>query len=310
MKFKNIKGALFVTIGFSVVLAGCLKDKDYDNGLIQSVHGNTGKVVSIASNVQDQSNFSVIGYDNSNNDTVVNFLPIELSNGNSPAPQDIHVTVSQVDTLVNALDTANYNADDGSTFDYVVPAPSVVAVVSNTVVIKKGTYTGYLQLKFKPSDLLGQDLAFGFRITAIQESGYTISGNLSDAVVSLLIKNKYDGTYVVNGYFSHPTASFVGPFSNKKVVLATSQATAVDLNPDNQPSIGGPIAAHPRLIVDPATNLVTVVPSPGGPATIAGPVTPGYVNHYDPATRTFYIDYGYSGGTRHATDTLVYSGPR
>jgi len=310
MKLKNIKAASYAIIGLSVVLTGCLKDKDFNNGLIQSVHGNTGKVVSLAANVQTSSNVSTVAFDNSNNDTVVNFLPVELSNGDAPAPEDIHVTITLVDTLVNNLDTANYNANDGSTYDYVVPDPSIVSVVSTDVVIKKGTYQGFLQLKFKPSNLLGQDLAFGFRITAIKEAGYTISGNLKDAVLVLLIKNKWDGTYVASGTFMHPNPALAGPFSDKTVVLFTTGATSVDME-GGQPTAGGLIGASPRFTVDPATNLVTVGPGvPYGPPTIAGPVTVGFVNRYDPATKTFYIDYGYSGGSRHMTETLVYKGPR
>ncbi len=74
MKFKNIKVAFTLITGVSVVLAGCLKDKDYDNGLIQSVANGKTKVISLASNVQTQDNFTTLAYDNSNNDTVVNFL--------------------------------------------------------------------------------------------------------------------------------------------------------------------------------------------------------------------------------------------
>ena len=310
MKLKNIKAAFLVIIGFSMVLTGCLKDKDYDNGLIQSVHGNSGKVVSLAVNVASSLNSSVVAFSNSNNDTVVDFVPVELSNGDAPAPEDIHVTVSRVDTLVNHLDTINYYAPNQGTYDYVAPDPSIVTIVSNEVVIKKGTYKGFLQLKFKPSDLLGQDLALGFRITGIKEPGYTISGNLADAIPILLIKNKWDGTYLANGYFSHPNPAYTGAFSGASVVLATSGATSVDMT-GGQPITGNNnLGAYPRLVVDPATNLVSVIPSGGGPGSIAGPVTPGYVNHYDPVSKTFYIDYGYSGGTRHATDTLVYQGPR
>ncbi len=177
MKLINIKVAFFLLLGFSVVGVGCLKDKDFDNGLIQSVHGNTGKVISLAINVQTSGNFTALAYPNSNNDTVVALVPVELSNANSPASQDIHVAVGRVDSLVYALDTLNFNNDDGTTFDYNIPAG--VTLVDSIVTIAKGSYKGFLQVKFKPSDYLGQDVALGFRILAVQEPGYTISGNLN-----------------------------------------------------------------------------------------------------------------------------------
>jgi hypothetical protein len=69
----------------------------------------------------------------------------------------------------------------------------------NVVTIPKGSHTGYLQVKFKPSNLIGKDWALGFAITSIDKTGYTISGNLGSGVVGLLIKNKYDGAYTVDG---------------------------------------------------------------------------------------------------------------
>ena len=72
--------------------------------------------------------------------------------------------------------------------------------------IPKGSRTGYLQVKFKISDLLTADFAFGFKITSIAESGYTISGNLSQAVVGIGPANPYYGDYTVTGWFFHPAA--------------------------------------------------------------------------------------------------------
>lgn len=307
MKFKNIKVAFTLITGVSVVLAGCLKDKDYDNGLIQSVANGKTKVISLAANVQTQENFTTLAYDNSNNDTVVDYLPVELSNGNSPAPEDIHVTIAQVDSLVNHYDTVHYYLDDGSTYDYTVP--TAFSIVNPVVTIPKGKYQGFLQIKFKPSDLIGQDLAIGFAIQSIQEKGYTISGNLNTAVIAIVIKNIWDGTYLANGYFSHPTLG--GPFSNKTVVLSTSTATSVDML-GGQPAASATIGAYPRLTVDPSTNKVTLIGLSvnGGPA-FNGPSDPTYDNHYDPASKTFFINYGYTtSAPREAWDTLVYQGPR
>ncbi|RYE26827.1 MAG: hypothetical protein EOP45_03125 [Sphingobacteriaceae bacterium] len=61
------------------------------------------------------------------------------------------------------------------------------------------------------------------------------------------------------------------------------------------------------LAVDPATNKVTV--SATGNSVLKN--TAGYDNHYDPATRTFYLafNWGTAPSTRIAVDTLVYTGP-
>ncbi len=188
-----------------------------------------------------------------------------------------------------------------------VPDPALVQIVNPVVTIPKGSYQGFLQVKFKASSIIGQSLAFGFTIASVQEPGYTISGNLNNAVINLLIKNIYDGTYLANGELIHP--SIGGSFSNKKVILYTSAATAVDMS-DGQPGVGGTLGAYPRLTVDPVTNKV-VVTSSDPTLTYNGPSDPTYPNRYDPSTKTFFINYGYTtSAPREAWDTLVYQGGR
>jgi hypothetical protein len=76
MKLYKIKfSALAVTL-IAVCTTGCLKDEDFDNGLIQSVHsqGSTPSVVEIKLTAGDVSNFLVVSYDNSTADTVVDLI--------------------------------------------------------------------------------------------------------------------------------------------------------------------------------------------------------------------------------------------
>jgi hypothetical protein len=331
MKLKNIKAASIAIIGWSVVLTGCLKDKDFDNGLIQSVHGNTGKVVSLASNVQSQTNFAALAYNNSDNDTVVDFLPVELSNGDAPAPQDLHVTIVQVDSLVNNLDTANYNSGTGI-FDYVVPTG--VTIVNPVVTIKKGSYQGFLQIKFKPSAYLGQDVALGFRITSIQEQGYTVSGNLKDAVQSIIIKNKYDGFYggvikttgwgaygIADGVSNTvPSSANLGLFTvgANSLSFHTSLGSEATLEPAFQTSGAATVfgAASPLFTFDLTTNkligMANLDPDDGrGRNFLMNPAVTD--SRYDPATKTMYLSYIMVQNGRPNQffyDTLTYSGPR
>jgi hypothetical protein len=61
-------------------MVSCLKDKDYDDGLIQSVH-NTGqpKMVEIKATASPAANFLTFSFDPLNKDTTLNFIPINLS---------------------------------------------------------------------------------------------------------------------------------------------------------------------------------------------------------------------------------------
>ena len=92
MQLRFIKSSSLLILVFSLIATGCLKDKPFDNGEIQSLHGSNVKVISLGISVSQSPNFVQYAYSNSNNDTTVNLVPVELG-GPSDAPQDIHVTV-------------------------------------------------------------------------------------------------------------------------------------------------------------------------------------------------------------------------
>src|SRR5947209_12988248 len=137
-------------IVLSIQLTSCLKDTDFDKGLIQSVHSNgTQKIVEIKLNAISSSNFLHQSFNASNSDTTFNLIPVVLSS-NAPATEDIKVTLVQDSTLVDA-----YNAGNGTS--YVTPPSGSYTIVNpgGVVTIPKGSNIGYLQVKLNPSDFLG-----------------------------------------------------------------------------------------------------------------------------------------------------------
>lgn len=290
-KFLKLLGVMAV---IAPCLTGCLKDDDYDNGVIQSnrPHGNVIKPIELKISATNNTNFATVSVDNSPNDTTSDFVPVVLATA-EPAPQDIHVTLELVDSLVEAYNIAN------ETF-YAVPTPDMYEFPSLEITIPKGSNTGYLQIKYSKPDFIGADWAFGFRIASVKESGYTISGNFGEGIVSLAIKNQYDGIYKGSGTMVHP--SFPGTYSNKDEVMTTSGTNSVLLYPLSTTVLFG---VDVNITIDPATNLCSLESS----AVVLDPYDP-QKNYYDPATKTFYLDFGYSGGTRHVTMTAVYNRPR
>jgi hypothetical protein len=302
MKLHFIKPFSLLTLVLAMTTTGCLKDKAYDNGLIQSQANSNIKVISLGVTTSSAANFLTLAYSNSNTDTVVSLFQVELG-GPVDAPTDIHVTVGTDDALVDSLNASNNNTGNGPS-DYTVPTK--YTIVNPTVTIPKGGRGGYLQIKFVPSDLIGQDYAIGFVIKSVTEPGYTISGNLNTGVVSVIIKNIWDGLYNAKGFFMHP--SLGGPFVFANLPLSTSGTFSVDM--EAQPYSAGLLGVFPRLTIDPVTNVVTVTSVNGGPP-FSGPSQAGYPNRYDPATKTFFINFGYTtSAPREAWDTLTYSGPR
>lgn len=282
-------------------LTGCLKDKDFDNGVIQSLHtnGTPPKVVEIKLTAADVSNFFVASYDNSSNDTVVDLIPVNLATKEAAA-EDLHITLTPKQSLVD-----DYNTEQGTSYED--PAALYTLEDGGVVTIPKGSHTGYLRIKFKPADFLGGAWAVGFEITAIKESGYTISGNLNKGVVAIGIKNAYENNYTGTGYLYHPSA----PRSlSESKYLSTINDNTVSVTLGD---LGG-AGYEAWLTVDQATNKVTITAAPGA---AGAPYTqfdtglpssnPGYSaawdgsadcnNTYDPSTHTFYLRYGYIGST-------------
>jgi hypothetical protein len=298
IKSSFIKPALFISIAFSMIISGCLKDENFGNGSIQPTHGNETKVVEIKLTAANASNFFVFAVNASDNDTTADLVPVNLATAD-PAPEDLHVTVDLDATLIS-----NYN--DANATAYEAPPSDIFTIVNPVVTIPKGSHTAYVQIKFKPSDFIGGSWALGFKITAIKEPGYIISGNLSTGITAIVIKNQYDGLYYAHGVFNHPTLG--GPFTYDELPLSTSGANSVDMYA--QPyGVNSLLGAYPRLTVNP-DNSVTVT-SYDPTLSFNGPFDPDYKSHYDPATKTFYINYGYTtSAPRTAYDTLEYVGPR
>lgn len=289
--YKLISASVVACVMLSTT--GCLKDDDFDNGVIQSVtsQGNDPKVVELKVSATDNTNFVSIAIDNSGNDTLINFIPVNLSTPGAAA-EDVHVTVELDTNLVN-----QYNIDNET--GYIHLDPSLFTIVNPVVTIPRGSHVGYVQIKIKPSDLIGLDVAFGFRIKSVQEAGYTVSGNFNTAVGALVIKNAYDGVYESVGYFDHPV--YAGDFDSPwELVTIGTYTNSFQLNTTLL------FGVYIDLTVDPVTNLVTLE----GENVVIDPYDPAK-NYYDPVAKAYHLDFGYTtSAPRHVTCVATYTGPR
>ena len=299
-------------------LSNCLKDKDFDEGKIQSVANQYDmfKVIELGLTGTNNTNFLGLSLDATNADTTINFIPVNLASS-EPAPEDINVTLVKNDALVSAYNTANGT-------NYSVPTASMYAILNpgNVVTIPKGSYTGYLRIKFKPSSFLGGDYAFGYSIGSVDKKGYTISSNLKNGIVGIAVKNKYDGVYNLRGYHNRDPYTF--PYNTEESLVTINGNTVamywndqggpghpIGIGPNNQLSWYGSAIA-PVIVFDPNTNLVTNVYNAGGstPITMFTGAGAG-VSRYDPATKRIYVYWNYSNNPLRAFfDTLTYVRPR
>jgi hypothetical protein len=291
---------LFLFI-LSLSVTSCLKDNAFDTGKIQSIQGYSPSIISLGVNVSSQANFTTEAYPASVTDTVVNLVPVELD-GPSVSGQDIHVTLVENDALVSAYDTANGT-------DYVPPA-GLFTIVNNggVVIIPKGSRTGYLQIKLVPSTLIGGAYALGFTISSVSEKGFIISGNLNNGIVAIVAKNEWDADYQVTGWFFHPS---VGRAINQVKHLSTISGTGLQggagdlgtpftfdvINNQLQNWASGGFTSSGFMTLDNPGGTDYSSPSNGG--NVPGDANFNstiYNNTYNPATKTFYMHYGYVNG--------------
>ncbi len=144
---------------------------------------------------------------------------------------------------------------------------------------------------------------FKYKVTAADGSSkiWTV------VVAPLPVINKYEGTYTANGYFYHPSSPRDIAGMNKYLSSSDANSVTVELG-----DLGG--SGYFALLTVNSDNSLTITPAPGAagaPYTMftSGLPTsnPGYTaqwsgssscnNRYDPATKTFYVRYGYLGGT-------------
>ncbi|MCF2487039.1 BT_3987 domain-containing protein [Dyadobacter sp. CY347] len=221
--------------------------------------------------------------------------PVEVSySGADVAPQDITVTLG-VDTAA----VTQYNAEQEEAFEAITPD---LYTIPASVVIPKGQRRAEVVIKLKPSKF---DFAKSYVLPIQIKSASTgvVSGNFGTILLAVKAKNIYDATYAATGYVYHPTAPRAVA-KDKPMVTVSPTTVSVELG-----DLGGS-GYNANLTIDPKTNKVTITPAAGAagaPYTqfdtaLPSPYTPAWANAskanntYDPATKTFYLRYGYMGG--------------
>ena len=278
-------------------LSSCLKDPRY------YTFANVGTLVELP----------LAAYYGTGN-TVPEALPIQSTpqtipvvvNVASPKPLStpLNVTLAVDQAALDAYNTAN-----GSS--YTLPPANAYTISNFKVTVPAGQRQAQLQIQVISSNLDPAG-AYILPLSITDASGQKIS-NYKTILLNIQAKNQYDGTYSMTGTVTRvnggvPDVVLGGPYkAGLTTVLATTGANTVSFTQDwaTGAEAGG---VNPlQLAIDPSTNKVTVTSTING--TLAN--DPAYNNHYDPATKTFYLQYAWSTpGTRGATDTLTYVGPR
>jgi hypothetical protein len=305
MRTTTIKSLLVFSI--AVGLVSCLKKDamviDTDKGPKSLVEfANTGNNVASASSTYPRFNMDLGSIAPG---ATVEFNVNVSYSGAEVAPQDINVDLALDPDALTKFNTENST-------NYVVP-PSDIFELPTNVVIQKGTHQSQIKVKVINNASFDFSKSYAIPLKIASASNAAVSGNFGKALYSFGARNSYDGVYAYSGEIWRNTATgpdmaLSGPFDNLPArSLATLSANSVSLVPlwANGGGIGGIDGTY--ITVDPVTNDVTVASSN---ATMKN--TPGEVNHYDPATKTFNLafDWGTAPNTRVTKIKLVYLRPR
>ncbi len=218
------------------------------------------------------------------------------SNASLQQPTAVKLTASRA-----MLDA--YNKSHNETFEWL---PESLYTLASTEGIQKNS-DGYT-FNFASGDFAKDlsinldgskwDLSRKYAVAyAISDAGgATIKPSNDSIIVFVSIKNQYDGTYRSTGYFTHPTASSSRAIDKDKTLTTVNLTTVVTEFADL-----GSSGWLMWLTVN-ADNTVTITPKG---STASGVIQEG-VNKYDPSTKTFTLNYKYSGsgGFRVVTETI------
>jgi hypothetical protein len=283
IKIQNMRNYIFKIISFLAVslLAGsCLKDdigEDWTDSL-------KGKMYAEVWN----AGFQALALQPVPDPVVFKFL-VNIAT-DEPPTQAITVSLA-----VNPDAIAKYNAIKGTDYKLF----PYIELIDKTVTIAAGTRNAYAHVRVWNANTLNACDNFMAPITITSATGGVIPAdplNQGSRLMALPISNPFAGSYQVTGTFNHPTAGIraIDEVKTLSTVNCSTVETSIGdlggaglfikVNTDNSVTITGELSASQPLV------MVT-----------------GQPNVYDPATKTFTLNYYYvgSGGNRVISEVYV-----
>jgi hypothetical protein len=322
-----MKKIIIVALGALVILnSSCLKDKGFDNqeyGIKDPGAQYPGVGFDLLSGTAIVKDLSVSGEISSSQKLDSSYLAISLLAENL-ASSDLTVTLA-VDSKI----VTDYNTANPSQPRMTVMTSSQYIIQNINVVIPAGSNKGYVKISIPNATLLDKNKIYGIGLKIVSaDNGITVASNMSKCIAKVVVKNIYDGVYFLDFQNFHPSRNTDNLGDTTTVELRTSSANSVkifwpDVDAYANPSIldGGLNTfpnQEPNYTIDNTTspNLV-VVDNASSAASIAYEMNPDFISYYDPATKKFYVKWGYyyQGGifdatqTREWTQTFTYLRP-
>jgi hypothetical protein len=238
------------------------------------------------------------------------FIIVNYAAANANA-NDIKVTLA-----VDQATLDKYNKTNEDEYELLPPAAYNMPA---SITIPKGARKVEYHIQFNTT-LIDPSGHYALPLKIVDASGNTISGNFGTLNILVAIKNAYDADYATTGYLFHP--------SSPRALKDTKHLATVSIN-TCQAGVGDLYGSNYYFNFDVSgtslTNWVAVGSTPVAPASgfmnadnnlydPAAAEHPGvgewkastYNNTYDPATKTFYMHYGYNGTAPNGFTRQIY----
>jgi hypothetical protein len=262
----------FVTI-LGLGMSSCLEDTGY----LDIVNGeNKQTVVSIGQN----------GYGFTTRSVEFSDAPVEATvSVNVVAPGEVK-TPTTVTFEVDPSLVDQYNIEHAGDEDFVaftVLPDSTYSLPSASITVPAGTMDMDFPFQIITSKIdLSQKYMLPL-VIASADNGAVVASNLNAALISVVVKNAYEGDYHATGVFHHPVAGDRDIDEDK--YLSTVDGTTV-LAPLGD--LGG--AGYRMKLRINADNTVTITPDGATPNIDQH----WGANFYDPDTKSFHLHYSYN----------------
>lgn len=236
-------------------------------------------------------------------------VEITLSVASLTLKTPVTVTVTQDDAGANA-----YKATDtvGGKVDNIMPTSLYSLQNGGKITINPGQQIVKMRINYVGQNIdFDQNYIIGLKL--VNASGAILTSNLNNAIVTVVLKSVYAGTYNVDGYVFRNLGdgtndpSLGGNFSGFSQALSTIDKNTVTLAPLWSSGAAAAGVTGTQIYINPTTFAATV--SSTGNATLKNAT--GYNSHYDPAKKIIYVSYlwGTSPNNRSEIDTLTLTGP-
>jgi hypothetical protein len=289
---KHCLSTLFFFTFVGLTLTGCLKKPE--------VVDNTTRLMTEFKNGRSATAGNVAGI-NVGIDLVADTITIDLAevmaNFRSAVKSSYTIRVDERSAILG-----DYNTQNGT--NYVAPPLGAVMMKQQTLTITPSQRSAKIRAVIRPSAMANGQYGLGLTIGEVSDG--EISNVANQVAVLFTIKNQYDGVYRSKGSFTHPTPANNSSWTFADGItrdLVTYGPSTVEVAPLRTLAVTFAVGMDLTVNTDNSVN-VEFWNTTDDPDPVPNP------SRYDPATRRFFIDATYLGGTRRLVDTLEYVRPR